>query len=460
MSSIAFSSLEDLSAALAERSLSSEEITRACLERIARLDPKASAFVDVYQDAAIAQARAADLERASGLCRSPLHGVPVAVKDLCELEGRVTTGGSAAWRARRSGSTAAVIRRLREAGMIVLGKTHTVEFAFGGWGTNEHMGTPRNPWSWNGPHRVPGGSSSGSGVAVAAGLAPVAIGTDTGGSVRIPSAMTGITGLKTTFGRVSLDGVIPLSRTLDSVGPMARSARDAAMVYALIRQDAPVPQERGLGISARPVRALRIACMAPSQYPWPVDAATARAVEGATEVFRSLGTQVETVELPVDFGALAAHLGIIISAEAYREHGEYIGDPLLPFSEQARRRVLGGRDVTAARYLLALEARCRTTQRFRAALDGFDLLLTPTVPFGAPPADAVDEDTTPMSVFTRPVNYLGGCAISLPCGFDADGMPLGVQLIAAPWQEDLLLAAGESFQAVTDWHRRVPPGLD
>ena len=461
--SIAYAGLEALSAQLAARTLSSEEITRAYLDRIARLDPKAGAFVEVYEEAALQQARAADLERAAGLCRSPLHGLPVAVKDLCELKGQITTGGSAAWRRRRSESTATVVERLRAAGMVVLGKTHTVEFAFGGWGTNEHMGTPRNPWSWDGAHCVPGGSSSGSGVAVAAGLAPVAIGTDTGGSVRIPSAMNGLTGLKPTFGRVSLEGVIPLSRSLDSVGPMARSARDVALVYAHIRrgdaQAAPRPSERGIGAAVRPPHALRIACMAPSQYPWPVDAAMTRAIDAAAATLRALGARVETVELPVDFGALAQHLGIIISAEAYREHGDYIDDPELPFSRMARERVLGGRAITAVQYLRSLEERSRTVQRFREALDGYDLLLTPTVPFGAPPVGAVDESITPMSVFTRPVNYLEGCAITLPCGFDDDGMPLGAQLVAGPWQEELLLATGASFQSVTDWHTRVPPGL-
>ncbi|RYF60274.1 MAG: amidase, partial [Comamonadaceae bacterium] len=267
--------MEALSGQLAQGALSSEALTRACLERIERLDARAGSFVTVYEQAALQQARAADIERASGLVRSPLHGIPVAVKDLCEVAGEVTTGGSAAWRGRRSQSTAKVVQRLQCAGMIVLGKTHTVEFAFGGWGTNEHMGTPRNPWSWTGAHRVPGGSSSGSGVAVAAGMAPAAIGTDTGGSVRIPSAMNGLTGLKPTHGSVSLDGVIPLSRTLDSVGPMARSARDAALLYELMREpradDAARAHERGVGASVRPVSALRIACMPAAQYPWPVD---------------------------------------------------------------------------------------------------------------------------------------------------------------------------------------------
>ncbi|RYF55893.1 MAG: hypothetical protein EOO27_19830 [Comamonadaceae bacterium] len=215
-----------------------------------------------------------------------------------------------------------------------------------------------------------------------------------------------------------------------------------------------------MGASVRPVSALRIACMPAAQYPWPVDDCLVAGIEAAIGVMRSLGAHVEAVDLPVDFGALAEHLGIIISAEAFREHGSYIDDPALPFSRRARERVLGGKAITAAQYLRSLEERDQTVQRFRRALDGYDLLLTPTVPFGAPPADSVDETMTPMSVFTRPVNYLQGCAITLPCGFDSHGMPLGVQLVAGPWQEDLLLATGASFQTVTDWHRQIPAGLD
>lgn len=466
MRSIAYSTLSELSSGIAARSLSSEEVTGTFLDRIARLDSRLGAFVDVYQDGARAQARAADLELRAGFRRSALHGVPVAIKDLCEIDGQVTTGGSAAWRQRRSTCTSTVVERLRAAGMIILGKTHTVEFAFGGWGTNEFMGTPRNPWGADGGHRVPGGSSSGSGVAVAAGLAPVAIGTDTGGSIRIPSSMNGLTGLKPTFGRVSAFGVVPLARSLDSVGPLARTAADAALVYDLVRgRDTRDPESfrqpaRDSREGARPVAALRVARMAPEQYPWAVTADVQAAVDAAAEVLRSLGATVETVELPIDFGELARNLGIIISAEAWREHGDYIEDPALPFSRAARERIVRGRSVGASTYLRAQQAREATAHRFRESLRAFDVLLTPTLPFGAPRVDEVDESITPMSVFTRPVNYLGGCAISLPCGIDAAGMPLGVQLIAAPWQEELLLSVGAEFQGATDWHLRVPVGLD
>src|SRR4051812_14988559 len=223
-----------LAAEIAARRLSPVDVVEAMLARIAAHDAKLHAFVDVYADDALLAAEAADKTIRAGHAVGPLHGVPIALKDLIDLEGRITTGGSAVWRERRSPSTATLARRFFAAGMIVLGKTHTVEFAMGGWGTNQHLGTPWNPWDLEVP-RTPGGSSAGSGVAVAAGLAPWAIGTDTGGSVRLPASWCGITGLKTTIGRISTHGVLPLSPTLDTPGPMARSVEDAALLYAVMQ---------------------------------------------------------------------------------------------------------------------------------------------------------------------------------------------------------------------------------
>src|SRR5712672_3271 len=212
------------------RRLSPVDIVEALLSRIEAQNPKLHAYVDVYADDARLAAEGADKAIRAGHAVGPLHGVPIALKDLIDLEGRITTGGSAVWRERRSPFTATLARRFFAAGMIVLGKTHTVEFAMGGWGTNQHLGTPWNPWD---PEvaRTPGGSSSGSGVAVAAGFAPWAIGTDTGGSVRLPASWCGLTGLKTTIGRVSTYGILPLAPTLDTPGPMARSVTDAVLLY-------------------------------------------------------------------------------------------------------------------------------------------------------------------------------------------------------------------------------------
>src|SRR5580692_11324688 len=235
-----------LAVEIAQRRLSPVDVVEACLARIAKHEPKLRAFVDVYEDEARLAAEAADKAIRSGHAVGPLHGVPIALKDLIDIEGRVTTGGSEAWRDRISPVTATLARKLIAAGLIVIGKTHTVEFALGGWGTNQHRGTPWNPWD---PEvaRTPGGSSSGSGVAVAAGFAPWAIGTDTGGSVRLPASWCGLTGLKTTIGRVSTYGILPLAPTLDTPGPMARSVIDAVLLYNAMQGPDPLdPRTRGI----------------------------------------------------------------------------------------------------------------------------------------------------------------------------------------------------------------------
>jgi aspartyl-tRNA(Asn)/glutamyl-tRNA(Gln) amidotransferase subunit A len=224
----------ELSRALAARRLSPVDVVDALLARIERLEPKLKAFVDVHGANARLAAEGADKAIRSGHAAGPLHGVPIALKDLIDLEGQITTGGSASLRQRRSTVTATIAKRMIAQGMIALGKTHTVEFAMGGWGTNQHMGTPWNPWDAK-TARTPGGSSSGSGVAVAARMAPWAIGTDTGGSVRLPASFCGVTGLKATIGRISTYGIIPLSTSLDTPGPMARSVEDAALLYNVLQ---------------------------------------------------------------------------------------------------------------------------------------------------------------------------------------------------------------------------------
>ena len=234
MRSPAFLPVHTLAAEIAARRLSPVDLVDEYLARIERLEPKLQAFVSVNAANARLAAEAADKAIRSGHAVGPLHGIPIAIKDLVEIEGEVAMGGTAAWRDRIAPRTATLMRKLMAAGMINLGKTHTVEFAYGGWGTNQHLGTPWNPWD-AAQHRTPGGSSSGSGVAVAARMAPWAIGTDTGGSVRIPAAWNGITGLKTTIGRISTFGVLPLSPTLDTPGPITRDVEDAALLLTVLQ---------------------------------------------------------------------------------------------------------------------------------------------------------------------------------------------------------------------------------
>ncbi len=459
-----FRSLTALAAMLARGETTSRAIVEACLARIDAHDAHLHAFVDVYRDGAIEAADVADRERRTGSVRGPLAGLPIALKDLLHVEGRQTTAGSKSWRGRVSDHTATVVNRLTAAGMIPLGKTHMVEFAFGGWGRNRPMGAPWNPWDAK-THRVAGGSSSGSAVAVAGGLCPAAIGSDTGGSIRIPAALCGITGLKPTYGRVSLYGAVPLSGTLDSIGPLAHSVDDAALLTATM--EGPDPHDpatlnahRGdlaAAVAGEPdVRGLRITALAPETFPSFTQPDVVRAYETAIATLRELGARVDVGTFPLDFDDMMVQNGRIIAAEAYALHRAYIEDPSLDIDPWVRRRVLGGKGISAADYLDLLAQRRRVTEAFARWMRDRDALLTPTLPITATPLDEVDEATTPLATWTRSANYLGACALSLPAGFSADGLPIGVQVTGASFADAMLVRIGRAFQRATDWHLHRP----
>ena len=292
-----------LAAEIAARRLSPVDVIDATFAKIKANNPKHHAFVETYFEDARLAAEAADKAIRSGHAVGPFHGVPIALKDLVEMEGRIATGGSKVWATRRANRTATLARRLIGAGMIIIGKTHTVEFALGGWGTNEHMGTPRNPWDAR-THRVPGGSSSGSGVAVAARMVPWAIGTDTGGSVRLPASFCGVTGLKTTIGRISTFGVLPLSTTLDTPGPITRSVEDAALLYQLLLGEDPLdrltlgqPGAAPLAGLKRGVRGLRLARITEGERDGVAPEILA-AYDQALETLARAGARIGTIELP------------------------------------------------------------------------------------------------------------------------------------------------------------------
>src|SRR5215467_11042048 len=299
-------SVSELSAAIATHRASPVDVVQAHLGRIAALDPRLSAFVEVYGADAKLAAEAAHKAIRSGHGIGPLHGIPIAIKDLVEVEGRITTGGSPSRRNAVSAHTATLAKKLIQSGMIMLGKTHTVEFAYGAWGTNQHMGTPWNPWDLK-TQRTPGGSSSGSGVAVAARMAPCAIGSDTGGSVRIPAAWCGITGLKTSIGRISTYGVLPLSPTLDTPGPLARSVEDVAVLLQVMQgADARDPRTRALR-DAEPlptlrcgVRGLRLARIAPGERDGVADDVLT-AYDHSVEQLAEMGAEIVDLTLPRRF---------------------------------------------------------------------------------------------------------------------------------------------------------------
>jgi aspartyl-tRNA(Asn)/glutamyl-tRNA(Gln) amidotransferase subunit A len=454
-----FATLTELSAALERGSTSAMEVADLYLQRIRRANAKLNAYVYVDEELTRHHARAADERRASGLTLGRLDGLPIALKDLLEIEGSPTGVGSALWKERRSTNTATVVRNLLAAGMVPLGKTQMVEFAFGTWGPNPHLGTPWNPWDLA-THRVPGGSSSGSGVAVAAGLAPAAIGSDTGGSVRIPAALNGITGLKTTAGLISTEGAFPLSQTLDTIGPMTRSAEDAALLCAAMlgpqsdaaRQFASCTTSDGASLAG-----MRITVLPPEQYPIAVERDVTTAIDDAQRVLRELGAAVVERHFPLVFDDLMRRNGQLTAAEAYAVHRAYIEDEQLPIGAAVRRRVLGGKAIGAADYIDALAHRRGACAQWIDWMRDCDALLTPTVPMPACPVEAVDESTTPLASFTRAGNYLNACALSLPAGFSSDGLPVGVQLLGRARTDATLLRAGKAYQQVTQWHRRSPP---
>jgi aspartyl-tRNA(Asn)/glutamyl-tRNA(Gln) amidotransferase subunit A len=452
-----------LSAEIGAGRLSPIDLVDAALKRIGAADAKLHAFVEVYAEDARLAAEAADKAIRSGHRLGPLHGIPIALKDLIEIEGRVTTGGSQVWRARRSTYTATLARRLIAAGLIVIGKTHTVEFAMGGWGTNQHRGTPWNPWD-PAVARTPGGSSSGSGVAVAAGFAPWAIGTDTGGSVRLPASWCGLTGLKTTIGRVSTYGILPLSPTLDTPGPMARSAIDAALLYNVMQGPDPLdPRTFGHSPSdpmptlERGIRGLRLAHMPEAERDG-VAPDVLGAYDAALDALARLGAEIVPVELPRRFADFTDLTGRIIGAEGYFLVGHLVDDMTLPVDDAVRPRIGSGRAVSARDYLRALSERDEAKRQFAAALADVDALLTPTTQTAAIPLDMVDQASTPAH-FTRFVNALELCALALPNGFTAAGLPLSLQIVCRGYDEATALRIGWAYQQATDWHQRRPPGI-
>ena len=459
---IAFAPMHALATRLKAGELSASTLVDCYLQRIGRHDNKYHAFVEVYADEARAAAEAADRARKAGQASGALHGIPLALKDLIDVAGKRTTGGSLFWRERVSPVTATVARRLADAGMITLGKTHMVEFAFGAWGTNQTMGTPWNPWDLETP-RTPGGSSSGSGVAVAAALAPAAIGSDTGGSVRIPASLCGIVGLKTTVGRVSNYGTLRLSETLDTLGPMTRDVEDAALLFNAMHgfdpQDAgtlPHAQVDALRDLKTGVSGMRFAVL-PDAELGELDPAVARAFAAALDVMRGLGARIETLALPLAYKRLAEIVGKIIAAEGYALHREWIDRDDLPFDRDVRDRIRWAKGLAAADYIQVMAERRHLQRKVDAFLRDYDALLMPTTPLPAIPLSAVDQGKAPMSLLTRPINLLDMCALALPCGFTAGGLPVSLQIAGRGYEEARILRIGWAFENATEWHRRRPP---
>ena len=434
------------------QALGDEEIrrglTQACYRQIERLNPLLNAFITVVPP---------DRGKNQGNHKGPLAGIPIAVKDLFETAGIVTTAGSLFFKDYTPKQDADPVEKLKAAGADIVGKTNTHEIALGITGINPHYGTPKNPWDSS---RIPGGSSSGSAVAVAAGMCMAALGTDTGGSIRIPASLCGVVGLKPTYGRISLRGVFPLSRSLDHVGPLTRSVKDAALLLQVLAgYDSKDPSSinaptddylRDLDVG---IRGLRVALLTGEDID-SVDTEVLKAVREAALVFESLGAKVEKVKIPWLHEASLANTKLVLSDGAAYHQKRLAQNPEL-FGPDVRARLEEGQAISTTEYELAKRQQVEFRGRAENFFNQYDLLLTPTTGIPAIPIDEISNsaDVAPaLTRFTAPFNLTGLPALSIPCGFNNDGLPLGLQLISGPWQEAKVLQAGYAFEASTDWH--------
>ncbi len=453
--------VQALSEGVVARRFSPVDVVEACLARIAALEPKLQAFVHVHEGEARLAAQVADKAIRAGNSLGPLHGIPIALKDLIEFKDHATAAGCAVWRDRISKHTATLAQKLLGAGMIVLGKTHTVEFAYGAWGTNQHMGTPWNPWDMT-THRTPGGSSSGSAVAVAARMAPCAIGTDTGGSVRIPAAWCGITGLKTTIGRISTHGVLPLSPTMDTPGPIARSVEDCAILLVAMEGSDPLdpltallPPSAPMASLRRGVTGLRLARLPDSERA-EFDAEVLAAYDRSLKELAAMGAEI--VDLAPGGRTLRESgdlVGKIISAEIYPRLATLVDDDTLPLDQAVRVRVRAGASISPRQYRDVLAERERAKREFAVRIEGIDAVLTPSTMTPAIPVASVDQSTTP-ALSTRWVNFLDLCALALPNGMTHDSLPTSLQITCRGGDEAMALRIGWALENATDWHKMAP----
>lgn len=446
--------------------LSPVELARAYLDRIERLDGDCRCYITVLREEALAAAAAAEQEIVRGGYRGPLHGIPVALKDLVMTRGIRTTCGSRILRDWVPESDATVAARLGRAGAVLLGKLNMHEFAYGPTGVNPHYGTPRNPWGRN---RMPGGSSSGSGVAVAVGLCAGALGTDTGGSVRIPASLCGIVGLKPTYGRVSRAGVVPLAWSLDHIGPMARTVADVGLLLQVLAGSDPADPST----AAVPVPDYRIAMQGDLRelrlgllrdlFFEKLDAEVRAGVEAAGRALEGLGASVVEVRLPRIQHAGPATFAIIAS-EAMAYHEPYLRTRAGEYGPDVRARLATGQFILASQYLKAQRARQVIRADVDALLTRVDALLLPTTSIPAPDIDApavtvdgsTDDPRAWLTRCTRPINLTGHPALSLPCGLTAGGLPIGLQLVGRHFEEATLLRIGAAFETVSPMRDRRP----
>lgn len=448
------------------------ELVEEALERIGQLDGEIEAFVTVMREEALEQAEQAERELRTGLFRSPLQGIPVGVKDLIAVKGVRTTAGSRVLHDHVSRENAAVVEQLRKAGAIIIGKTNTHEFAYGTY-------TPptRNPWKLD---RIPGGSSGGSAAALAAGMCLGAIGTDTGGSVRIPSACCGVTGLKPTYGRISCYGVIPLSWSLDHVGPMGRSAEDCALLFDALAGYDPRDPNSVVGSPGRATAALiggtegrgplslqGLTLGLPSEnFIGPLDLEVRQAWQAVQLVLKEEGAELVEVNIPHPSMEIYRSIQTPEASLAHMQQG-WLSERLDLYTERTRERLLSGQKLPAVDYLRAQQERRAFSTTLTSVMRRVNALLLPTLPMPAIPIAQIDQDilidgvtmnaTAALLSLTMPFNLSGLPAISFPGGFTQDGLPIGLQVVGKTFEESTVLRIAHAYQQLTDWHRREIP---
>ncbi|MGH9748090.1 MAG: amidase [Candidatus Acidiferrales bacterium] len=463
---LAYLSIERAARLLRRKQISPLDLVESALARIEHFNPSINAFITVVADRARRQARVAETQLRRGRAANLLCGIPISIKDNFWTRDVRTTAGSKILSQFVPGKNSVVAEKLESAGAILLGKTNMHEFAYGITNENPHYGPARNPWDLE---RITGGSSGGSSAALAAGIGYGATGTDTGGSIRIPAALCGIVGLKPTFGLVSVDGVVPLAKTLDHAGPMARSVTDVCILLEAIAGIYPRGATRPDHRKLRKIRPRKFRLGWPKEYFFErIDAEVRAALESAAKRFESLGAKIIEVSLPgVERSVEPSTSMALAEATQYHESQGYFPAQAEKYGDDVRHRLKLGRDVRAADYLNAFEAKRAVTHEFDSAFEDVDAILAPTLPIVAPRIGenevAIEgrKETVRSALvrLNRPANLTGHPALSVPCGFAKSGLPIGLQLIGPNWSEAQLLAIALAYEDATDWHARRPPLL-
>ncbi len=445
--------------------LSSEALTQNCLENIKKLEPKLNAFITLMEAQALAAARAMDAELKAGKDRGPLHGIPIVVKDIYDTAGVPTTVGSEFFKLRIPQEDATTVGKLKSAGVVILGKTNMNEFAAGISGQNQFYGDAHNPWDLS---RSPGGSSSGTGAAIAAGLCLGGTGTDTGGSIRVPAGWCSIVGLRPTYGLVSLAGIYPRAYSLDTAGPLARTVADTALLMDAMAGFDPHDQHSSLyqlkgsytAQLQKGVKGLRIGIV--KDYTFKnVDPQVAAAVQASTETFRKLGAQVTTIEIPVlvslDYRALFNNILLYEFNQILGEQFRTAGERQKAFGAFVQKNLETGAKISSATYEKIQKERPYQIAQIKEAFAKVDALLTPTLAM-MPPALAAEAAAYGQGwQFTLPFSFLATPCVSVPCGFSTEGLPIGLLIVGDHFQEPLILRIAAAFEAATEFHKRRAP---